>query len=251
MTTRGCTFSREQQRWRRCAGRRAAGRARTPASCSRPRPVVVVGLLVDRPAVGLREDEVLVLPPEPASMPLAELGGSVRVQHVDERQGERERALAALGLWAPRRHRPCRGRGGCCGRTVRVPATRSMSFHCSASASDCRRPRPGRPSSGPSCGGACAASRTARASSGVRAVAGCWAAAERRVDEGGDVARDVAALHGDVRGRGTGSGVRGARWRGSSRRRAGRGRAGRGAPAAAGRAGRARSPGTMCSRTGS
>jgi hypothetical protein len=42
-------------------------------------PVVVVGLLVDRPAVGLSEDEVLVVPLGAGQHPLAELGGLVLV----------------------------------------------------------------------------------------------------------------------------------------------------------------------------
>jgi hypothetical protein len=50
-----------------------------------PRPVVVVGLLVDRPAVRLGEDQVLVLPLGPGQHPLAELSGLVRVQLGDER----------------------------------------------------------------------------------------------------------------------------------------------------------------------
>jgi hypothetical protein len=40
-----------------------------------PRPVVVVGLLVDRPAVRLGEDEVLVLPLGAGQHPLAQLCG--------------------------------------------------------------------------------------------------------------------------------------------------------------------------------
>ena len=47
-------------------------------------PVVVVGLLVDRPAVGLGEDEVLVVPLGPGRHPLTELRGLVPVQHGDE-----------------------------------------------------------------------------------------------------------------------------------------------------------------------
>jgi hypothetical protein len=49
------------------------------------RPVVVVGLLVDGSAVGLGEDEVLVLPLGAGQHPLAELGGLVPVQFGDER----------------------------------------------------------------------------------------------------------------------------------------------------------------------
>nr|WP_255600389.1 hypothetical protein [Blastococcus sp. LR1] len=50
-----------------------------------PRPVVVVGLLVDRPAVGLGEDEILVVPFGAGQHPLAELGGLVPVQLGDQR----------------------------------------------------------------------------------------------------------------------------------------------------------------------
>ena len=68
-----------------------------------PGPVVVVGLLVDRPAVGLGEDEVLVLPLGAGQHPLAEMRGRVPVQLDHERHREGERALAAAGLVAPPR----------------------------------------------------------------------------------------------------------------------------------------------------
>nr|WP_236828249.1 MULTISPECIES: hypothetical protein [unclassified Blastococcus] len=61
-------------------------------------PVVVVGLLVDGAAVRLGEDEVLVVPLGAGQHPLAELGGLVPVQLVDERHRQGERALAAAGL---------------------------------------------------------------------------------------------------------------------------------------------------------
>ncbi|TFV89819.1 hypothetical protein [Blastococcus sp. CT_GayMR16] len=48
-------------------------------------PVVVVGLLVDRPAVGLGKDQVLVVPLGAGQHPLAELGGLVPVEFGDER----------------------------------------------------------------------------------------------------------------------------------------------------------------------
>ncbi|TFV78294.1 hypothetical protein E4P39_03460 [Blastococcus sp. CT_GayMR19] len=51
-----------------------------------PRPVVVVGLLVDRPTVGLREDQVLVLPLGAGEHLLTELDGLVAVQLGDQRQ---------------------------------------------------------------------------------------------------------------------------------------------------------------------
>src|SRR5215217_9472944 len=50
-----------------------------------PRPVVIVGLLVDRPAIRLGEDEVLVVPLGAGQHPLAQLGGLVPVQFGDER----------------------------------------------------------------------------------------------------------------------------------------------------------------------
>jgi hypothetical protein len=56
-----------------------------PGLLQQPRPVVVVGLLVDRPAVGLGEDEVLVVPLGAGQHPLAELGGLVPVQLGDQR----------------------------------------------------------------------------------------------------------------------------------------------------------------------
>ncbi|MBY3552629.1 hypothetical protein HGI15_04315 [Modestobacter lapidis] len=63
-----------------------------------PGPVVVVGLLVDRPAVGLREDQVLVVPLGAGQDPLAELGGLVLPECIEQRQRQRQRALAAAGL---------------------------------------------------------------------------------------------------------------------------------------------------------
>ena len=48
------------------------------------RPVVVVGLLVDRPAVGLGEDQVLVVPLGAGQHPLAQLRGLVPVQLGDQ-----------------------------------------------------------------------------------------------------------------------------------------------------------------------
>nr|WP_142026743.1 hypothetical protein [Blastococcus colisei] len=62
------------------------------------RPVVVVGLLVDRAAVGLGEDQVLVVPFGAGQHPLAELDGLVPVQLGDEGHRQREGALAAAGL---------------------------------------------------------------------------------------------------------------------------------------------------------
>jgi len=63
-----------------------------------PGPVVVVGLLVDRAAVGLGEDQVLVVPLGAGQHLLAELGGLVPVQLGDEGHRQGGRALAAAGL---------------------------------------------------------------------------------------------------------------------------------------------------------
>jgi hypothetical protein len=62
------------------------------------RPVVVVGLLGDRPAVGLGNDHILVVPFRAGQHPLPELGGLVLVRLSDGRQGEGQRAVAALAL---------------------------------------------------------------------------------------------------------------------------------------------------------
>jgi hypothetical protein len=64
-----------------------------------PAPVVIVALLVDRPAVGLGEDEVVVvLPVRSGQHPLAHLGRLVHVQCGHQRQREGQGALAPLGL---------------------------------------------------------------------------------------------------------------------------------------------------------
>ncbi|MCO7219575.1 hypothetical protein NH342_07080 [Klenkia sp. PcliD-1-E] len=61
-------------------------------------PVVVVGLLVHRAAVGLGEDQVLVVPVGAGLHPLAELGGLVVLQLGDEGERQGQGALAAPGL---------------------------------------------------------------------------------------------------------------------------------------------------------
>jgi hypothetical protein len=61
-------------------------------------PVVVVGLLVDRPAVGLREDQVVVMPFGAGQHLLAELSGLLLVQRGDQRHRKGKGALAAPGL---------------------------------------------------------------------------------------------------------------------------------------------------------
>src|SRR3954466_13498189 len=99
-------------------------------------------------------------------------------------------------------------------RTASVPASGSMSFHCSASASDWRRPRASATVQRAELRTRAAASRTARASS--RAAPGGRAAGllevERGgdvagplrgwVDQAGDIARNVTALDGDGEGAG-------------------------------------------------
>ncbi|WP_245160488.1 hypothetical protein [Blastococcus sp. CT_GayMR20] len=61
-------------------------------------PVVVVGLLVDRPAVGLGEDQVLVVPLGAGKHPLTELGGPVLVQGGGQGEGQGKGAVTALAL---------------------------------------------------------------------------------------------------------------------------------------------------------
>jgi len=83
MTTLGCTFSLSRSVAAVC--RPSCRRTwRTPLLLQAG-PVVVVGLLGDRPAVGLGEDEVIVVPLGACQHPLAELGGLVPVQLGDER----------------------------------------------------------------------------------------------------------------------------------------------------------------------
>ncbi|WP_338184122.1 hypothetical protein [Jatrophihabitans sp.] len=69
-----------------------------PSSLQQRAPVVVVGLLVDGPSVGLGEDEVLVLPVVACQHSLAELSRLVLLESRDQRHGQSQRALAAFGL---------------------------------------------------------------------------------------------------------------------------------------------------------
>lgn len=93
MTTRGCTFS-------------DSGRVPSVVQPDVPDaglleqsgPVVVVGPLVDRTAVGLSEDQVLVVPPGAGQHLLAELRGLVPVQLGHEGHRQCERPLAPAGL---------------------------------------------------------------------------------------------------------------------------------------------------------
>ncbi|MDT0278163.1 hypothetical protein RM425_19855 [Blastococcus sp. DSM 46792] len=166
-----------------------------------PRPVVVVGLLVDRPAVDLGEDQVLVVPLGAGQHPLAELGGLVPVQLGDERHRQGERALAAAGLGLlvdqpasadpvdapPDRQRAC--------EEVDVLPLQRQGLGL---------PQAEREGDGPA-GGVADAGRGVQHGTGLAEVEGggdVAGALGRRVDERGDVARDVAALDGD--GEGTG-----------------------------------------------
>ena len=61
-------------------------------------PVVVVGFLVDRAAIGLGEDQIVVVPLKRGQHPLAELRGLMGVQRGDEWHRQRDRSFAALRL---------------------------------------------------------------------------------------------------------------------------------------------------------
>ncbi|NEK60653.1 hypothetical protein GCU56_22615 [Geodermatophilus sabuli] len=78
------------------------------------RPVVVVGLLVDRPTVDLGEDEVLVVPLGAGQHPFAVLDGLVPVQFRDQGQWQGAGALAESGLGLLVDQPTAGGRGGCC-----------------------------------------------------------------------------------------------------------------------------------------
>ena len=153
MTTRGCTPSDSSSvaavcrpSWRRTS--------RTPASLQQGLPCLPVGLPLDRPPVGLREDEVVVLPEGTGGDALLELGGSVGPQGVDELEWAAPRCGGFARPWAPRRPGPARRPGaGRAGRSVfrwpgrrppiagpglltdagRLPAPRSTARRCGAS----------------------------------------------------------------------------------------------------------------------
>ncbi|WP_245177477.1 hypothetical protein [Geodermatophilus sp. DF01-2] len=161
-----------------------------------PRPVVVVGLLVDRPAVGLREDEVLVVPLGAGQHPLAELRALVPVQLADERHRQGERALAAAGLGLlvdqpaaadPVDAPPDRERAG-----EQVDVLPLQRQGLGLAQAEGQRDGPA--------GGVAHMSRGFEHGTGLAEVEGggdVAGALGGRVDEGGDVARDVAALDGD------------------------------------------------------
>jgi hypothetical protein len=75
------------------------------------RPVVVVGLLVDRPAVGLGEDQAVVLPQRAGGDALLELRGLVPVQLRHQRHALRRRA-GDCDLATEERAGPTSGRRG-------------------------------------------------------------------------------------------------------------------------------------------
>nr|WP_231486492.1 hypothetical protein [Candidatus Blastococcus massiliensis] len=161
-----------------------------------PRPVVVVGLLVDRPAVGLGEDQVLVVPLGAGQHPLAELGGLVPVQLGDERHRQCERALAAAGLGllvdqpaAPDAvDAPPHGESAC--ERVDVLPLQRQGFGLSEAEGESDGPAGGVADVR---GGSQDGARLAEVEGGgdvARALCG-------RVDEGGDVAGHVSALDGD------------------------------------------------------
>ena len=68
------------------------------ASASFILPGAPVRLPLDRPPVGLREDQVVALPERAGRDPLLELGGSVGSQRLDELPRQRQRPPAAVGL---------------------------------------------------------------------------------------------------------------------------------------------------------
>nr|WP_254781562.1 hypothetical protein [Modestobacter sp. DSM 44400] len=161
-----------------------------------PRPVVVVGLLVDRPAVGLSEDQVLVVPLRAGQHPLAELGGLVPVQLGDQGEWECQGALAAPGLGllvdqtaaadpvdaAPHRESA--------GEQVNVLPLQRQRLGL---------PQAERQGDGPA-GGVAHVLGRGQDGAGLAEVHGGGDVAlllGGRVDQGRDVAGDVAALHGD------------------------------------------------------
>ena len=200
MTTRGWTFS-DSSRVAAVCRPSCSRTCRTPAFFSSARPGVVVGLLVDRPAVGLGEDQVLVVPLGAGQHRSPSWRGLVLVQRARRAGAAAPGCGDCAGSSAPRRSGPPRTRW-MLRRTVSVLSSRSMSFHCSASASDWRRPRARATVHRASLRVPRAASRTARGLVEVERGREVAAALRGRVDERGDVAGDVPALHRDRQGAG-------------------------------------------------
>nr|WP_083606480.1 hypothetical protein [Geodermatophilus obscurus] len=159
-------------------------------------PVVVVGLLVDGPPIGLGEDQVLVLPPGAGQHPLAELAGLVLVQGGDEwqRQGEGAVAALALGLLV---HQPgatdavdAAPHGERAGEQVDVLPLQRQRLGLAQAEGEGDGPAGGVAHAG---SGVQHGAGLAEVEGGgdVAGALGGW------VDEGGDVARDVPALDGD------------------------------------------------------
>nr|WP_218122273.1 hypothetical protein [Blastococcus aurantiacus] len=164
-------------------------------------PVVVVGLLVDRPAVGLGEDQVFVVPLGAGQHPLAELGGFVLLQRVEQGQRQRQRALAAAGLGLLV-HQPAAAdtvdaapHGEGAGQRVDVLPLQRQRLGLAQAEGERDGPAGGVADAG--CGLQHGAGLTEVECGGE--VAGALGG---RVDEGGDVARDVSALDGDGEGPG-------------------------------------------------
>jgi hypothetical protein len=97
MTARGCTPSDSSSVAAVC--RPSWSRTwRTPRLGQERLPRLPVGFPFYRPPVGLREDEVVVLPEGTGGDALLELGGSVGPQGVDKLVGQRQGAAASLGF---------------------------------------------------------------------------------------------------------------------------------------------------------
>nr|WP_245852270.1 hypothetical protein [Blastococcus aggregatus] len=161
-----------------------------------PGPVVVVGLLVDRPAVRLGEDQVLVVPLGAGQHLLAELCGLVPVQLVDERhrQGERALAAAGLGLLVDQ---------SAAADSVDAPPDRQRAREqvdvLPLQGQCLGLPKAEGESDGPA-GGVADAGRGVQHGAGLAKVEGGGDVAlllSRWIDEPGHVAGDVAPLHGD------------------------------------------------------
>lgn len=88
---------REQQGGSRVPGVMNANLADSGRSEQRS-PFIPVGVVTDRPSVGLAPDEVAVVPGWPGGHALKKLGGPVRLERRDELGWQRYRAPALIGL---------------------------------------------------------------------------------------------------------------------------------------------------------
>nr|WP_246078580.1 hypothetical protein [Modestobacter excelsi] len=164
-------------------------------------PVVVVGLLVDRPAVGLGEDQVPVVPLIAGQHPLAELGGFVLLQRGEQGQRQRQRALAAAGLGLlvdqPAAADPVDAAPHAQGAGQRVDVLPLQRQRLGLAQAEGERDGPA--------GGVAHGGGRFQDGAGLAEVecgGDVAVALGGRVDEGGDVAGDVAALDGDGEGPG-------------------------------------------------